>query len=182
MFKTAGIAGYAARAFDFYPFGVAEVGRKDEDNIAALIYCLFQGPDPVVPAPNGLAIKETADAIPSEPAIQFFDKILILTAMTEGDVMRGRGHWIMLPPAFRFTHSNHALARRLSFGQTNTPFDCTGQFASPAPEFADFGRAFALRERARRNPTQANGRLEWGTRLGRGDWLISCRWASDSRV
>jgi hypothetical protein len=93
-----------------HPFGVAEIGRQDEHNIAAFIDCLFQGPDPVVTPSNGLNVKETADAIANQPTIQFFDKLLVLTAMTEEDIMRGRGHWSILPLDITIHDSNRALS------------------------------------------------------------------------
>jgi hypothetical protein len=92
------IIGNAAGAFDFPPFGVAEIRRQDEHNIAAFIDGSLQGSDPVVAPSNGLDIKETADTIASQPTIQFFDKLFVPAAMTEEDLIRGRGHWSILSP------------------------------------------------------------------------------------
>ena len=50
------------------------------------------------PPSNGLNIKETADPIALQPAIQFFDKLFVPAAMTEEDLIRGRGHRSILSP------------------------------------------------------------------------------------
>ena len=90
--QAARIVGNTADAFDVHPFGVAEIRRQNEDNELAFIDPFFERPDPVVTPANGFLVEETADAIPSQAAIEFFDELFVLAAVTEKDVVGGRGH------------------------------------------------------------------------------------------
>ena len=83
--KASGIDCEYAGPLDLRPFGSAEFGGKDTNDICAVFQAAFECNNEVVAPFDGYFVEEAGDAVAGEAAVEFADEVFVVTAVAEKD-------------------------------------------------------------------------------------------------